>query len=157
MMSKLTLTGFALLLAYLLGNSTGNYATASAAATAARAQSKQETTDVPTGTLQKMIVESGTVIIDLDLNRLNGITSAPGRLTTLQFTIAGNSFFPILIFNDLLRGPEPGSIALIPQSSASTLPVSLSPAVKHLVLEKLPPNAAFDLAVRDAKTGFTFF
>jgi hypothetical protein len=27
----------------------------------------------PTGTLQKMIVENGSVTIDLDLNRLNGI------------------------------------------------------------------------------------
>jgi hypothetical protein len=27
----------------------------------------------PTGTLQKMVVENGSVTIDLDLNRLNGI------------------------------------------------------------------------------------
>ena len=52
--------------------------------------------------------------MDLDVNRLNGIGSVPGRPTTLQFAVAANSFFPILVFNELLRGPEPGSMALIP-------------------------------------------
>src|SRR6266550_3814348 len=146
-MSRIALSSLMLTLVLFLGNSSGNYA----------AQSKQKPSDAPSGTLQKMIVESGSVTMDLDRNRLNGISSTPQGAVTLQFTIAGNSFFSILVFNDLLRGPEPGSIALIPQSSAPTLPVSLSPAVKHLVLEKLPPDAAFDLAVRDAKTGFTFF
>ena len=65
-MSKITLTGFALLLALFLGNSSGNYA----------AQSKQKTTDTLTGTLQRMIVESGSVTMQLDLNRLNGISSS---------------------------------------------------------------------------------
>ena len=146
-----------LTLVLFLGNSSGNYAAASATAMAAKAQFKQKPSNAPSGTLQKMIVESGSVTMDLDRNRLNGINSTPQGAVTLQFTIAANSFFSILVFNDLLRGPEPGSIALIPQSSAPTLPVSLSPAVKHLVLEKLSPDAAFDLAVRDAKTGFTFF
>ena len=65
-MSKITLTGFALLLALFLGNSSGNYA----------AQSKQKTTDTLTGTLQRMIVESGSVTMQLDLDRLNGISSS---------------------------------------------------------------------------------
>src|SRR5256885_2517300 len=146
-MSRIALSSLMLTLVLFLGNSSGNYA----------AQSKQKPSDAPSGTLQKMIVESGSVTMDLDRNRLNGISSTPQGAVTLQFTIAANSFFSILVFNDLLRGPEPGSIALIPQSSAPTLPVSLSPAVKHFVIEKLPPDAAFDLAVRDAKTGFTFF
>ena len=64
--------------------------------------------------LQKMIVESRSVTMDLDVNRLNGITSVLAGPTTLQFAVAANSFFPILVFNELLRGPEPGSIALIP-------------------------------------------
>src|SRR4029453_13097076 len=117
-----------LTLVLFLGNSSGNYA----------AQSKQKTSDAPSGTLQKMIVESGSVTMDLDLNRLNGIISTPQGAVTLQFTIAANSFFSILVFNDLLRGPDRASLALIPQSAAPTLPVSLSPAVKPLVLEKLP-------------------
>ena len=75
----------------------------------------------------------------------------------LQFAVAANSFFSILVFNDLLRGPDHGSMALVPQNSASDLPVSLGASIKQLVVEKLPSNAAFDLAVRDDKTGFVFF
>ena len=45
----------------------------------------------------------------------------------LQFAVAANSFFTILVFNDQLRGPEPGSMALVPQANAlRPLPVSLS-------------------------------
>src|SRR5437870_2004998 len=147
-MSKLTLTGFMLLLLLLLGNSSGNYA----------AQSKQKTSGAPTGTLQKMIVENGSVTMDLDLSRLNGISFAPQKAVTLQFAVAANSFFTILVFNDLLRGPEQGSMALVPQVRAiPTLPAALAASVKQLVVEKLPSNEAFDLAVRDAKTGFTYF
>ena len=61
-----------------------------------------------------MIVESGSVTIDLDLNGFNGSHSLVARPVTLQFAVGGNSFFPILVFNDLLRGPEPGSMTLIP-------------------------------------------
>ena len=68
-MSKITLTSFALLLLLFFGNSSRNYA----------AQSKQNTSDAPTGTLQKMIVENGSVTMDLDLNRLNGISSIAAR------------------------------------------------------------------------------
>ncbi len=63
------------------------------------------------------------------LNRLNGISSVPGRPTTLHFAAAANSFFPILVFNDLLRGPEPGSMALIPagvNASGYSLPAALA-------------------------------
>ena len=65
-MSKITLTSFALLLLLFFGNSSGIYA----------AQSKQNTSDAPTGTVQKMIVENGSVSMNLDLNRLNGISSS---------------------------------------------------------------------------------
>ena len=107
-----------------------------------------------------MIVESGSVTMDLDLNRLNGIGSAPARPTTLQFAVAANSFFPILVFNELLRGPEPGSMALIPagvNASGYSLPAALGASLKQLAIEKLPSGEAFDLGVRDGKTGFTFF
>ena len=105
-MSRITLTCFALLLLLFLGNSSENYA----------AQSKPNTSDAPTGTFQKMIVENGSVTMDLDLNRFNGISSVAGKTTTLGFAAAANSFFTILVFNDLLRGPEPGSMALVPQN-----------------------------------------
>src|SRR6266542_678106 len=66
----------------------------------------QKPSDALTGTLQKRIVESGNVTMDLDLNGLNpeGFRgSQVARPITLQFTVAANSFFPILVFNDLLR------------------------------------------------------
>src|SRR5206468_1593536 len=118
-----------------------------------------------TGTFQKMIVENGSVTMDLHLNRLNGISSIAARPVTLSFTAQANSFFTILVFNDLLRGPEPGSMALALQNSSPagvnaagySLPAALSASIKQLVIEKLPADAAFDLTVRDGKTGFTFF
>ena len=147
-MSRIMLTSFALLLLLFFGNSSENYA----------AQSKLNTSDAPTGTFQKMIVENGSVTMNLDLNRFNAISSVPARATTLGFAAAANSFFTILVFNDLLRSPEPGSMALVPESEAApTLPAALTASLKQLVIEKLPSDAAFDLAVRDGKTGFTFF
>jgi hypothetical protein len=97
----------------------GNYAVQSAAGRNRSAQPSQKTSDTPTGTLQKMIVENGSVTMDLDLNGLNGSTSLVARPVTLQFAVAADSFFPILVFNDLLRGAEPGSMALIPQNTSS--------------------------------------
>jgi hypothetical protein len=151
-LSKLVLTGsgLAILLLVLLGNSSRNYA----------AQSMATGSDAPTGTLQKMIVESGDATINVDLNRLNGMHSASSRLSPLNFSIAANSFFSILVFNDLLRGAEQGSMTLIPagvNAPGYNLPVTLATSIKQLAIEKLPSGAPFDLAVRDAKTGFTFF
>src|SRR6266481_1543906 len=108
------------------------------------------------GTLQKMIVENGTVTMELDLNRVNGIRSAGQGAVRVQFAVAAKSFFSILVFNDLLRGPEQGSMALIPQQSI-VLPSLLGASINQLIVEKLPSGQQFDLAVRDAKTSFTFF
>ena len=145
-MSKITPSSFALLLLLFLGNSPGNYA----------AQSKQNTSDAPTGTLQKMIVENGSVSMNLDLNRLNGINSASQTLQQAHFAVGANSFFPILVFNDLLRGAAPGTMALVPQT-VPTLFGALSGSFNRLVVEKLPSGQGFDLAVRDGNTGLTFF
>ncbi|HEX4706399.1 MAG TPA: hypothetical protein VH229_01575, partial [Candidatus Udaeobacter sp.] len=151
-MSKLTFTAFPLLL-FLLFASPETSSTSSAART-----QKQTANQAQSGTLQKMIVENGSVTIDLDVNRLNGINSVPQRIVTLHFSAAANSFFPILVFNGLLRGPEPGSIALVPQMKAiPALPPALGASLNQLVIEKLAADAPFDLAVRDARTGFTFF
>ena len=72
-MSRLTLTGLALPL-FLL------FASPPASAPKAFGATK-ETPEVQgqTGTFQKMIVENGSVTMDLDLNRLNGISSLPAR------------------------------------------------------------------------------
>ena len=118
------------------------------------------------GTFQKMIVENGSVTMDLDLNGLNGSNSLVARPVTLQFVIGANSFFPILVFNDLLRGPEPGSMTLTPQNSVAGgadpgrvdyLPLQLGASLKQLVVEKLPSDQGYALFVRDAHTRFTFF
>jgi hypothetical protein len=128
-MSKITLNGFVLLLLLFLGNSSGNYVAASATASAAKTQFKQTAPESQparhsldesgTGTLQKMIVQSGSVTMQFDLNRLNGISSVAERPTTLRFVAAANSFFSVLIFNDQLRGPEPSSIELVPAAGAT--------------------------------------
>ena len=110
------------------------------------------------GTLQKMIVENGSMTLNLDLNGLNGSNALVTRPVALQFAAAMNSFFPIVVLNDQLRGPEPGSIPLVPVGRPNPLlPTALAASLKQLVLEKLPPDAAFDLAVRDARSRLTFF
>src|SRR4029450_5071118 len=106
-MSKIWLNGFALLLVLLFANGWESHAS----------QPKQDTP--VTGTLQKMIVENAGVTIQLDLNALNGSSSLVARPVTLHFAAAPNSFFPVLVFNDLLRGLQPGSMALALQNSSS--------------------------------------
>src|SRR4051812_48574732 len=145
-MSQTSLTNFALLLLLFLWNGAESYA----------AQSKQNTSDAPTGTLQKMIVENGSVSMNVDLNRLNGVSSAAQSLEEANFAVGANSFFRILVFNDLLRGPTPGRMVLIPQN-VPTFFGTLGAAVNRLVIEKLPSGQGFDLAVRDGNTGFTVF
>src|SRR6266511_2225525 len=151
-MLKKTLISFTLSFLLLLGSGWENYA----------AQPSQKMSDAATGTLQKMIVESGSVTMDLDLNGLNGSSSLVARPVTLQFAAGANSFFSILVFNDLLRGSEPGSMALVPQAEVSDpgysiLAGALGASLKQFVVEKLPSAEASDLAVRDGNTGFTFF
>ena len=113
-----------------------------------------------------MIVENASVTMQLDLNGLNGSSSLVARPVTLHFAAAPNSFFPVLVFNDLLRGIQPGSMALALQNSSSVgvnapgynnLPAALRSSLKRLTVEKLPSGQGFDLAVRDSNTGFTFF
>jgi hypothetical protein len=145
-MSKLTLTSFMLPLFLLF---------ASPQATAPKAfAATKKTSDMQgqNGTLQKMIVENGSVTMDLDLNRLNGSALNAANLQSIHFAVAANSFFSILVFNDLLRGPEQGSMTLFPQDSASALPASLAASLKQLVVEKLPSDAGFDLAQHYRRT-----
>jgi len=119
-------------------------------------QKSSDSQNEATGILQQMIVESGTVTMALDLNRLDGDMSASGGAMRMQFAVAADSFFPILVFNGLLRGPMPGSMALAPQN-VPALPGTLGQSINRLLVEKLPSGQDFDLTVRDAKTGFTFF
>src|SRR5438876_8767264 len=128
-MSKLTLTGFALPL-FLLFASPQASGPKAFGGTKKIAESQGQS-----GTLQKMIVENGSVTMDLDLNRLNGIGSAPQTTVRLQFAAAANSFFTILVFNDLLRGPDHGSMVLVPAAGVNagySLPVSLGASIRQL-------------------------
>ena len=72
MLRKL-LSYFTLPLVLLLSNSSGNSA-------------QQKSPDGQTGTLEKMVVANGTVAMDLDLNRLNGVASESKR-ETLRFQL----------------------------------------------------------------------
>src|SRR6184192_3722623 len=153
-MSKISLTGFMLSLVLLFTS----FEARSRNPAIKNSPGNQLQSQVGSGTLQKMIVQNGSVTMDLDLNRLNGIGAGAQNAVTLQFAVAANSFFSVLVFNDLLRGPEEGSMTLIAQSgNPSGFPAALSASINHLVVEKLPTNDAFDLAVRDGNTGFTFF
>ena len=118
-------------------------------------QNSATSRDAQTGTLEKMIVASGNVAMDLDLNRLNGSAKEPQR-QTLHFGVAPNSFFTILVFNKELRGLEGGSMGLVPKNAAG-LPQALNASIRQLVVEKISPEEPYDIVVRDAKTGFTFF
>ncbi len=114
--------------------------------------------DGNTGTLKKMIVASGNVTMDLNLNRLNGpgFNVKESKSSSLRFDVERDSFFTILVFNDELRGPLPSSMALIPQNSA-TLPAHLTASYRQLAIENTSWGGPFDLIVRDANTGFVFF
>ncbi len=101
-----------------------------------------------------MIVASGSVAIDLNLNRLNGARGS--KTTNLRFDVERDSFFTVLVFNDELRGPLPSTMAIIPQGSAN-LPAKLNASYQQLVIENLPWGGQYSLVVRDGKSGFIFF
>jgi hypothetical protein len=79
-MFKTILSYFTLPLLLLLSNSSGNPV----------ALVQKRGPEQPTGTLEKMIVASGSVAMDLDLNRLNGLGS-PTKLDTFHFEVRPNS------------------------------------------------------------------
>jgi hypothetical protein len=54
----------------------------------------------------------------------------------LRFGLVPNSFFTILVFNDELRGVEPGTVGIIPQNAAN-LPAALNASYNQLVIESL--------------------
>src|SRR5437016_2942132 len=147
-MFRRILGSLALPLLLVLSNSSGNSAS----------QSQEKKQEQQTGTLEKMIVANGDVTMDIDSNRLSGTasTTTNSKPQTLRFQISPNSFFTVLAFNNALRGAAPGSMALIPQDTAN-LAGPLQSSLNQLVIERLAPEEAFELAVRDGKTGFVFF
>ena len=107
------------------------------------------------GTLEKMIVANGKVAMEIDMNRLNG-AAASTRKSTLNFDAVQDTFFAILVINGEFRGPVPSSMEISPRGNAN-LPASLRASYKQLVLEYLPWGGNYEMAIRDSKTGFTFF
>jgi hypothetical protein len=109
--------------------------------------------DANTGTLKKMIVARGNVAMDLNTERLNG--SAKESSTTFRLEAEPDSFFTVLVFNDELRGPIPSAMTI--GSKDSLLPGRLGSSGGQLSIENLEPTEPYELAVRDPRTGFTYF
>src|SRR5438552_18035017 len=117
---------------------------------------KQNSTADQTETVEKLIIANGTAALDLDLRHLNNATSEAANLETLRFALAPDSFFTIVVTNDVFRDALPGSVRLIPQNGAN-LPPPLAASLHQLVLEKIRADEGFELVIRDAKTNFAFF
>ena len=115
----------------------------------------QKAPDSGTGTLEKMIVANGNAALDIDLNRLNGVSSG-SRMTTLRFAAVPNSFFTILVLNNELRGPLPSSMGLVPEN-AGAAPAPLSALNRQLIVESTEWGEPYELVVRDGKTGSVVF
>src|SRR5438105_10228204 len=97
-------TVFMLPILLLLGSGSDN--------SAARVKEGKE---IQIETVERLIVANGAATLDLDLNRLNdaGTTSGAPNIATLSFALEPNSFFTIVVTNDLLRDALPGSVGLI--------------------------------------------
>jgi len=109
-----------------------------------------------TGTLEKLIVASGTVQLDIDLKRINGGNAKQSGSTALRFDVETDAFFPVLVLNNELRGPLPGVMGIAPKANAF-LPNKLNASYRQLVVETTSWGGPYDLVVRDGKTGFIFF
>ena len=70
--------------------------------------------------------------------------------------MAPTSFFPVLVFNKVLRRAQTGSMALVPQNNVA-LPAVLTASLNRLTIEQAHPGETFDMVVRDAISGFVFF
>ena len=94
----------------------------------------------------------------LDLSQVGADRSAgkAAKEETLSFGVSPSSFFTALVFNNIFRGPDVGSMELVPKN-AGAFPAWLSASANQLVIEKTESTEAFDLIVRDGKTGFKFF
>jgi len=142
------LSYFALPLLLLLSNSSGN----SAPQVAGKSPEGQ------TGTQERLIVATGTVAMDLDLDRLRGIRPEreESKRERMRFEVSANSFFTVRVINGVLRDADPGSLELLWGNSA-ILPEALNASSRQLVVERMPSGEHFELVVRDGKTGFAFF
>jgi hypothetical protein len=111
------------------------------------------------GTLEKAIVASGRVALDLDLQQIREANAVAGRKATsrLLFDAEKDSFMTYIVFNGELRGPQPGSMRLLPREPMAGLPTSLNGSREQLVVENTAWGGKFDMVVRDGASGFLFF
>src|ERR1700704_1813305 len=145
-MLRKVISYFTLPLLLLLSNSPENSATSAA-----------EGSQGQNGTLERMIVANGIVAMDLDLNRLEGISSdTPESRQSLRFEVSSASFFTILVFNNVVRTIEPGSMGLT-GGNPTLLPTPLDASANQFVIERRPSEESFELVIRDGKTSFVFF
>jgi hypothetical protein len=106
--------------------------------------------------METLIVDSASIDLQLDVNRLNGLTKAlESAPTPLRFHAAPDSFFQVVAFNNEMRGTTGGSILLVADSSA-LLPAALNASFNQLAIEKMSEEVQ-ELVIRDAKSGFVFF
>jgi len=147
-MFRKMLSCFTLPLLLVLSNSSGN----SAPQVAGKSPEGQ------TGTREKLLVASGTVVMDIDLDRLKGLRSETeeSKRESMRFEVSPNSFFTIRLINGELRDANPGTMELL-WGSSSALPEPLNASSRQLVVERMPAGEHFELVVRDGKTGFAFF
>ena len=75
----------------------------------------------------------------------------------LSFSVSPDSFFTALVFDNVFRGLD-GRLDVTRPEKFCCLPAPLNASINQLVVEKARfEREAFDLMVRDGKTGFTFF
>src|SRR5690242_5455362 len=88
------------------------------------------------GTLEKLIVASGRVALDVDLQQVREASAAAGKRTSsrLSFDAEKDAFMTYLVFNGELRGPLPGALRLLPRAGQA-LPAGLEASRDHLVVE----------------------
>jgi hypothetical protein len=112
--------------------------------------------DGRTETIERMVVASGNVAMNFSKEFAGIRAIKDAKKETLRFDLNPNSFFVVRVINDVLRGPEPGSMALSWRGPAA-LPEPLSLSTRQVVIEKTRSDEPFELVVRDGATGFTFF
>ena len=103
----------------------------------------------------------GSVVLDLDLRQLSAEGSQRGlgsevERDTYHFALRPNPSLTIVRFANVMRGAEPGTLALRWENTRA-LPTVLRAAAQQLVLERTLPGAPFEFVVRDEQTGFVFF
>ena len=113
--------------------------------------------EAESGTLEKLIVASGRVALDIDLQRLGGTGAAGASAARLRFDVERDSFLSVLVFNGELRAVLPGSARLVPLGSAPALPPALNASYQQLAVEQTARGDLSDLVVRDSATGAVLF